>query len=43
MYLTDDHEVIEAIPLKSIVKYADKENEFIFSTRNSSQAKIIYT
>lgn len=24
MYLTDDHEVVEEIPIKNIVKYADK-------------------
>lgn len=43
MYLSDEHEIVEEIPIKNIVKYADKDNEFIFSVRNSSQAKIIYT
>jgi hypothetical protein len=43
MYLTDDNAVVQSIPIKSIVKYAQKENEFVFSVRGDPQTKVIFT
>jgi hypothetical protein len=43
LYLTDDNIVIESVPIKNVIKYADKDNQFVFSIRNNPITKIIYT
>lgn len=43
LYLTDDNIIVEAVPIKSIIKYADKDNQFVFSVRGDSTTKVVYT
>ena len=43
VYLVEKHDIIEAIGVKDITKYAEDEEKFVFSVRGLAQTKIIYT
>lgn len=43
IYLTQSNDVVEEIPIKSITKYAEEEDKFVFSVRHQAQNRVIYT